>query len=131
MSEVNQPQVLKDLCYPVGSAQPSCIRLFQTNATTFEIKPQIINMLPKFIGNEDAYIFIREFKEVCDTMRIHQMSDDAIKLRLINFALNDSAKKWLYSLPNHSITTWDGFVKTFLKKIFPHHKIAKLRNEIN
>ena len=86
MSEVNQPQVLKDLYYPVGSAQPSCIRFLQTNSTTFEIKPQIINMLPKFTGNEDAYIFIRKFEKVCDTMRIHQMSDDAIKLRLINFA---------------------------------------------
>ena len=62
-------------------------------------------MLPKFTGNKDAYIFIRDFEEVCDTIRIHQLSDNAIKLRLINFALKDSTKKWLYSLPNHSITT--------------------------
>jgi len=44
-------------------------------------------MLPKFIKIKDAYIFIREFKEVCDTMRIHELSEDAIKFRLINFTL--------------------------------------------
>ena len=87
-----EPRFLKDLCYPVGTAQPSCIRLPQVIGS-FEIKPQTINMLPKFTRSEDAYIFIREFEEVCETMRIHQMSEDAIKLRLINFALKDNAKK--------------------------------------
>ena len=132
MCELNhEPQVLKDLCYPTGSTQPSCIRLPQTNATNFEIKPQIINMLSKFTEIEDANIFIREFEEVCDTMRIHQFSEDAIKLRLINFVFKKNVKKWLYSLPNQSITIWDGFVKVFLRKFFPHHKTAKLRKKIN
>ena len=65
----HEPRILKDLCYPVRTAQPSCIRLPQTDAN-FEIKPQIINMLPKFTEIEDAYIFIREFEEVCATMRL-------------------------------------------------------------
>ena len=88
-------------------------------------------MLPKFTGIEDAYIFIRKFEEVCDTMRIQELSEDAIKLRLINFVLKKNAKKWLYSVPNYSITTWEDFIKTFLRKCFPHYKTAKLRNEIN
>ena len=72
MSEIDQePQTLKDFCYPIGSAQPSYIQLPQINAINFEIKSQIINMLPKFTGIEDAYIFIREFEKVYDTMRIH------------------------------------------------------------
>ena len=130
MAEPIQPMTLKDLCYPVGSIQPSCIRLPQPTANNFEIKPQIINMLPKFTGLEDAYIFIREFEEVCATMKL-QLTEDEVKLRLINFALKDNAKKWLYSLPNYSVTTWEGFVRTFLKKYFPHHKTARIRNEIN
>ena len=66
-----EPQILKDFYYPIGSAQPSYIQLPQINAINFEIKSQIINMLPKFTGIEDAYIFIREFEKVYDTMRIH------------------------------------------------------------
>ena len=105
MEEVGHLLSLRDYCYPIGSVQPSCIRLPPTNANHFEIKPQIINMLPKFIGIEDAYIFIREFEEACDTMRIHELSKDVIKLRLINFFFKKNTKKWLYSLPTQSIST--------------------------
>ena len=88
----HEPQILKDLWYPVGLAQPSCIRLPQIDVN-FKIKSQIINMLPKFIKIDDTYIFMREFEEVCTTMRLQQLTEDAVKLRLINFALKDSAKK--------------------------------------
>ena len=131
MGEPNQPQTLRNLYYPVGSIQPSCIRLSQSTANNFEIKPQIINMLPKFTRIEDAYIFIREFEEVCATIRLQQLSEDEVKLRLINFALKNNAKRWLYSLPNQSITIWEDFVRTFLKKFSPHHETAKIMNEIN
>ena len=50
-------------------------------------------MLSKFTGIEDAYIFIRKSEEVCATMRLQQLSKDEIKLRQINFALKDNAKK--------------------------------------
>ena len=73
-------------------------------------------MLSKFTEIEDAYIFVSEFEEVCATMRLQQLTENAVKLRLINFALNDSAKKWLYSLSNQSIASWEGFVRVFLKK---------------
>ena len=92
MREPNQSQTLKDLCYPVGSIQPSCIRFPQPTANNFEIKHQIINMLPKFTGIEDAYIFIREFEEVCATMRLQQLLEDEIKLRLINLPLRTMLK---------------------------------------
>ena len=51
-------------------------------------------MLPKFTGSdsEDAYIFISEFEEVCVMMKVQQLSDDAIRLRFITFALTDNAK---------------------------------------
>ena len=110
MEETNQPQVLKDLCYPIDSIQPSCIKFPQPTANNYKIKSQIINMLPKLIRIENAYIFIRKFEEVCATMRLQQLSKYEIKLRLINFALKDNAKKWLYSLPNQSVTIWKNFV---------------------
>ena len=88
-------------------------------------------MLAKFTKIEDAHIFIKEFEEVCDTIRIHELSKDAIKLRLTNFTLKENAKKLLYSLPTQSISMWEGFVKIFLRKFFPHHKRVKFRNKIN
>ena len=64
-------------------------------------------------------------------IKLQQLSDDAIKLRFISFALKDGAKKLLYSLPIDSISTWNDFVKVFLKKYFPHHKTQQLKKEIN
>jgi len=42
----------------------------------------------------------------------------------------DLAKKWLYSLVNNSITSWDDFAKVFLKKFYPIHKTALIRKNI-
>ena len=83
-------------------------------------------MLPKFNGIEDAYIFMRKFEEVCATMQLQQLTEDAVKLRLINFALKDSAKKRLYSLPNQSIASWEGLVRVFLKNFFRTIRLPNL-----
>jgi len=48
------------------------------------------------------------------------LGEDAVILRSIPFALKDTAKKWLYSLPVGSVSSWDDFVKVFLKKILPN-----------
>ena len=52
-------------------------------------------------------------------------------MKLISFALKDSAKHWMYGLATRSVTSWDDFVKLFLRKYFPNTKTVKLRNEIN
>ena len=59
--------VLMDRCYPPRSSHPSCIQLPPTTGNQYELKPHYITMLPKFNGkdNEDAYMFISEFEEVC------------------------------------------------------------------
>ena len=64
-------------------------------------------------------------------MKIQQLSKDAIRLKFISFALKDNIKKWLYSLPANSISKWDEFVKTFLKKFYHMHNTARIRNAIN
>ena len=80
------------------------------------------------LESEDAYFFIREFEEVCVMMSIHHLEDDAIRLLL--FVLNELTKKWLYSLAVDSITSWDDFVKAFLKKFYHIHKNALIRKNI-
>ena len=91
-------------------------------------------MLLRFteVEGSDPYLFIQEFEEVCSLQNFQQLSEDSVRLRLINFALKENAKKWLHSLPINYISTWEGFVSIFLKKYFPNHKAnKKLRNEIN
>ena len=61
-------------------------------------------------------------------MKIPYLVDDAI--RFIPFALKDLAKKWHYSLAAGSITSWDGFIKVFLKKFYPIHETALIRKNI-
>ena len=87
-------------------------------------------MLPKFIGIEDASLFLQEFEEVCYMMCYLNVSD-TVRLKFIPFALKDDAKKWIYSLPANFITNWDGFMRVFLRKYFPNCKTIKLKNEIN
>jgi len=77
--------------------------------------------------SEDTYFFKRKFEEVCFMMRISQLGEDIVRLRFIPFALKDLAKKWLYSLAVGSISSWDDFVKIFLKKIYTIHKTALIR----
>ena len=52
------------------------------------------------------------------------------KLKFIPFALMDTTKKWLYSLPVDTISSWDDFVKIFLKKFYPIHKTALIKKNI-
>ena len=63
-------------------------------------------------------------------MKIPHLADIAIRLTFVPFTFKDLAKKWLYSLAAGSITSWDGFIKVFLKKFYPIHKIALVRKNI-
>ena len=63
-------------------------------------------------------------------IKIPHLIDDTIRLRFVPFALKDLAKKLLYSLAVGSITSWDGFIKVFLKKFYPIHKTILIRKNI-
>lgn len=62
---------LKELFTPVTINPPSCIVLPTTNAVNFELSPQLIQLLPTFLGldQEDLYIHVRDFLEICGTFR--------------------------------------------------------------
>ena len=48
---------------------------------------------PKFTGLEDAYLFLREFQEVCSMMHFPNTPIDVVRMKLIPFALKDFAKR--------------------------------------
>jgi len=88
-------------------------------------------MLPKCTGLEDAYLFLRKFEKVCSMMHFPNIPIDVVRMKLIPFALKDSAKCWMYGLPINSVTPWKDFVRLFTRKYFPNAKTVKLRNGIN
>jgi len=49
-------------------------------------------MLLKFTGLEDAYLFFEECEEVCSMMHFPDILMDIVRMKLILFALKDSAK---------------------------------------
>ncbi|XP_062086531.1 uncharacterized protein LOC133792640, partial [Humulus lupulus] len=130
---VVQEKTLLEYFSPISSNAPSCIVLPTTNATHFELKPSIIQLLPSFYGleREDPYMHVKDFLEICSTFRFQNFSDESVKLRLFPFSLKDRAKAWLNSLPTGTITTWDQLFNKFLAKFFPMSKTDSLRREIS
>jgi len=74
---------------------PSCIRLSEVVGDNFELKLQFINTLPKYHGleSEYAYLFIREFEEVCLMMRIPRLGDVSLGYVSSPLLLKNLAKK--------------------------------------
>ncbi|XP_052621239.1 uncharacterized protein LOC128127043 [Lactuca sativa] len=109
--------------------QPLCVNY--PAAINFELKSGLIHLLPLFCGleNEDPHKFLKEFHVVCVGMKPHEVAEDQIKLSTFPFALQDSAKEWLYDLPSGSVTTWNELARMFLDKYFPEIRASALRRE--
>ncbi|KAL8135185.1 hypothetical protein AgCh_010012 [Apium graveolens] len=69
-------------------------------------------------------------REMMNTFKFNNVSDDAIKLRLFPFSLRDKAKCLLNSLPPGSITKWEDLAQKFLTKFFPMEKTTAVRNAL-
>ena len=125
-------KTLRELFSPITTNPPSCIVLPTTTAAHFELKPQIIHLLPTFYGldKEDPYMHVKDFLEICATCKFQNFTDDSVHLRLFPFSLKDKAKAWLNSLSPRSITSWELLVTKFLSKFFPMAKTNALRREI-
>ncbi|XP_026396815.1 uncharacterized protein LOC113291504 [Papaver somniferum] len=126
------PRSLKDYVYPTRASHPSCIVLPET-ASQFELKASKIYMLPVFRGVhvENPYHHVREFEEICGTLRFTQMPEESLKLRLFPLSLKEKAKSWLYALQPQSIRTRDDLMKEFFRKFFPNHKTATICQSLN
>ncbi|XP_075658826.1 uncharacterized protein LOC142628663 [Castanea sativa] len=125
-------KTLRELFSPITTNPPSCIVLPATTAAHFELKPQIIHLLPTFHGldREDPYMHVNDFLEICATCKFQNFTDESVRLRLFPFSLKDKAKAWLNSLSPGSITSWELLVTKFLSKFFPMAKTNALRREI-
>jgi hypothetical protein len=79
---VDYTRSLSDLFALVATNSPSCIVLPPTNATHFDLKLHVIQLLPSFYGLD-------------------------LDRRLFPFSLHERAKAWLDSNMPESITSWE------------------------
>jgi len=128
------PKAIRDYFQPTLPASQPGIMNVPINVNNFELKPGLIQMARElaFRGrtNEDPHKHLRSFLEICGTVKMNGVSNDAIKLRLFPFSLQDRAKDWLETIPPDSITTWEILAQVFLNKYFPPAKSQRLRTEI-
>jgi hypothetical protein len=86
-------RTLRDYMNPIRTSAPSCI-VFPPDASHFNFKPVIIQLLPSFHGLdlENPYLYLRKFEEVCNTYNNLNCSMNTIRLKLFPFSLKDKAK---------------------------------------
>ncbi|KAH1221771.1 hypothetical protein GmHk_12G035110 [Glycine max] len=77
------------------------------------------------LPNEDPYAHLATFIEICNTVKLAGVPDEAIRLSLFSFSLAGEAKRWLHSFKGSSLKTWEEVVEKFLKKYFPESKTAE------
>ena len=99
----------------------------------FKIKLSMIQNCCQFFGllHEDLSSHISKFLQLCDTIKINGVSDEAIQMRLFGFSLNSKAWTWLQSHPTNHFMNWSDFVKKFLTKYILPSKTIQLKNRIN
>jgi hypothetical protein len=103
-NENNRVRTLRDHMNPIRTSAPSCI-VFPPDASHFNFKPDIIQLLPTFHGLElkNPYLHLREFEEVCNTYNDLNCSMNTIRLKLFSFSLKDKAKTCLQNIRSGSI----------------------------
>jgi len=82
---------------------------------------------------EDANAHLQNFLEICNTILIQGVPQDAIRLRVFPFLLLKNAKHWFYT-NSGAMDTWEKCSNDFLVKFFPvgranlfHSKISNFQ----
>jgi hypothetical protein len=123
---------LWELFTPTAISSHSCIVLPPTNATHYDLKPHVIQMLPSFCGldHENPYSHVKKFRSITATTKFQNFSKESVNLRLFPFSLQDRATEWLDSLAPGSITSWEELLKQFYQEFFPMSRVNDARKEI-
>uniref|UniRef100_A0A803P9R1 Uncharacterized protein n=1 Tax=Cannabis sativa TaxID=3483 RepID=A0A803P9R1_CANSA len=91
-----QPQAIRDYCLLVVNENLTDIANPVIAANNFELKHALINLVKhnQFGGlaTEDPNIHLPIFLEVCATVKMNDVTDDAIRLGLFPFSLRDRAR---------------------------------------
>nr|GEY88801.1 reverse transcriptase domain-containing protein [Tanacetum cinerariifolium] len=104
-------------------------------AEYFKINTNLLQLVQanKFHGceNNNPHTHISNFKRMTVTLKYRDVPNDAIKLMLFPYSLEDKARIWYEKEPPNSILTWDDLVNKFVNQFFPPSKTTHLKNEIS
>ncbi|XP_070028616.1 uncharacterized protein [Nicotiana sylvestris] len=123
------PRVLPNQGYASAIVPP------RIRAGNFQITNVMLTLLEQrgyftSASDQNAYKHLKGFVDTYWGSKQTNVSEDALRLRLIPFSLRGKALDWLERLPNHSITTWDELVDKFIAKFFSPSHMEALRDEI-
>ena len=112
-------ETMGDMLKPTVDGGASGIVYPAIRARQFELRTNTLQFLQAncmFDGlpSEDPGDHVATFLRVCDTFKISNVSEDAIRLRAFPFTLRGKARDWLKGLPAGSITTWDQLADSFM-----------------
>jgi hypothetical protein len=124
---------LPELFAPVTTNSHLYIVLPPFNATHYDLKPHVIQLLPSFysLDHENPYAHVKKFKNICATTKFQNFSKESIHLILFPFSFHDRATEWLDSNTPGSITSWESLLSKFYNKFFPMSKVNEARKEIS
>ncbi|GJX16107.1 reverse transcriptase domain-containing protein [Tanacetum coccineum] len=127
-------RTMEELCQPSLDGQGGPVAPIAIQATTFGLKndmiQQVQNSCPFRGPGDDANKHLDKFLHVTQSMKVNGVSDDALRLHLFPYSLQDRAAEWFDRLPRNSIKSFDQMAKIFLGKYFPPYMVTKLRNDI-
>ena len=83
------------------------------------------------LPSENPYAHLATYIEICNTVKIGGVPEDAICLNLFSFSLASEAKRWLPSFKGNCLRTWKEVGKKFLKKYFPEPKTTEGKVKIS
>ncbi|KAK8540179.1 hypothetical protein V6N12_046470 [Hibiscus sabdariffa] len=132
---IARPRTIRDHLTPIlDDLNPGIVAL-KIQATHFEPKPVMFNMLNsigQFGGSphEDAKQHIHVFLEVCDSFRQQRVHEDVLKLKLFPYSLRDRARAWLSGVPAGFMESWADLCHSFLMRYNPPNMHTRLRNDI-
>ncbi|GJR96533.1 reverse transcriptase domain-containing protein [Tanacetum coccineum] len=125
---------MEELCQPSLNGRGGPIAPIAIQATTFGLKndmiQQVQNSCPFRGPGDDANKHLDKFLHVTQSMKVNGVSDDALRLHLFPYSLQDRAAEWFDRFPRNSINSFDQMAKIFLEKYFPPSMVTKLRNDI-
>ncbi|KAK8555175.1 hypothetical protein V6N12_009329 [Hibiscus sabdariffa] len=104
-------------------------------AEHFELIPVMFNMLNTLgqFGRSPAKNVsqhLKSFLEICNSFKIHGVSNDVLKMKLFAYSLRDKTQAWLNNLPPSSFQSWTELCRSFLAKFSCNNMTDKLRNDI-
>nr|GEZ77619.1 reverse transcriptase domain-containing protein [Tanacetum cinerariifolium] len=116
-------------------AYGEAIVILEILAENFEIKMNLLQLVQanKFHGreNDNPHTHISSFKRMTATLKYRDVPNDAIKIMLFSYSLEDRARIWYEKEPPNPILTWDDLVNKFVNQFFPPSKTTHLKNEIS